>query len=49
MISMLGKSPRAPGLHLADRAVLPRIPAKFTTLAIMADADRIGGWLAQRP
>ena len=36
-----------PGLHLVDGSVLPTVPSKFTTLTVMANADRIGRYLAE--
>jgi choline dehydrogenase-like flavoprotein len=36
-----------PGLHLVDGAVLPTIPSKFTTLTVMANADRIARRLTE--
>jgi choline dehydrogenase-like flavoprotein len=45
--SRFGELNAAPGLHLVDGAVLPSIPSKFTTLTIMANADRIGRHLAE--
>jgi choline dehydrogenase-like flavoprotein len=36
----------ASGLYLVDGSVLPTIPSKFTTLTIMANAERIGRRLA---
>jgi choline dehydrogenase-like flavoprotein len=42
-----GELNAAPGLHLVDGSVLPTIPSKFTTLTIMANADRIGRHLAE--
>ena len=42
-----GELNAAPGLHLVDGSVLPTIPSKFTTLTIMANADRIGRYLAE--
>ena len=44
--SRFGELNAAPSLHLVDGSVLPSIPAKFTTLTIMANADRIGRHLA---
>jgi len=44
--SRLGELNGAPGLHIVDGAVLPSIPSTFTTLTIMANADRIGRHLA---
>jgi choline dehydrogenase-like flavoprotein len=44
--SRFGELNAAPGLHLVDGSVLPSIPSKFTTLTIMANADRIGRHLA---
>jgi choline dehydrogenase-like flavoprotein len=44
--SRFGELNAAPGLHLVDGSVLPGIPAKPTTLTIMANADRIGRHLA---
>jgi choline dehydrogenase-like flavoprotein len=44
--SRFGELNAAPGLHLVDGSVLPGIPSKFTTLTIMANADRIGRELA---
>jgi len=41
-----GELNAAPGLSIVYGAVLPTIPAKFTTLTIMANADRIGRHLA---
>lgn len=38
----------APGLHIADGACLPVLPAQHCTLTIMANADRIGHALAGR-
>ncbi len=43
----LGELNEAPGLHLVDGSVLPTVPSKFTTLTIMANADRIGRVLSQ--
>jgi len=43
-----GELRAAPGIHLVDGSVLPTIPSKFTTLTIMANADRIGRALADR-
>ena len=45
--SRFGELNAAPGLHLVDGSVLPTIPSKFTTLTIMANADRIGRHLAE--
>ena len=45
--SALGELHAAPGLHLVDGSVLPTIPSKFTTLTVMANADRIGRHLAE--
>jgi len=42
-----GELHAAPGLHLVDGSALPTIPSKFTTLTIMANADRIGRYLAE--
>ncbi len=42
-----GELHAAPGLHLVDGSVLPTIPSKFTTLTVMANADRIGRHLAE--
>jgi choline dehydrogenase-like flavoprotein len=42
-----GELHAAPRLHLVDGSVLPTIPSKFTTLTIMANADRIGRYLAE--
>jgi choline dehydrogenase-like flavoprotein len=44
--SRFGELNAAPGLHIVDGAVLPTIPSTFTTLTIMANADRIGRHLA---
>ncbi len=44
--SRFGELNAAGGLYLVDGSVLPSIPAKFTTLTIMANADRIGRHLA---
>jgi choline dehydrogenase-like flavoprotein len=44
--SRFGELNAAPGLFVVDGAVLPSIPSKFTTLTIMANADRIGRHLA---
>ena len=44
--SRFGELNAAPGLHVVDGSVLSTIPAKFTTLTIMANADRIGRHLA---
>lgn len=41
-----GQLHAAPGVHLVDGSVLPSVPSKFTTLTIMANADRIGRYLA---
>jgi choline dehydrogenase-like flavoprotein len=38
----------APGLHIADGAILPQLAAKNPTFTIMANADRIGRYLAAR-
>jgi choline dehydrogenase-like flavoprotein len=45
--NVFGELHAAPGLHLVDGSVLPTIPSKFTTLTIMANADRIGRHLAE--
>lgn len=37
-----------PGLHIVDGAVLPHLAAKNPTFTIMANADRIGRYLAAR-
>jgi choline dehydrogenase-like flavoprotein len=42
-----GELHAAPRLYLVDGSVLPSIPSKFTTLTIMANADRIGRYLAE--
>jgi choline dehydrogenase-like flavoprotein len=42
-----GELHAAPRLHLVDGSVLPSIPSKFTTLTVMANADRIGRYLAE--
>jgi choline dehydrogenase-like flavoprotein len=42
-----GELDRLPGLHLVDGAVLPTIPSKFTTLTVMANADRIARRLTE--
>jgi len=47
--SQFGELNAAPGLYIVDGAVLPTIPAKFTTLTIMANADRVGRHLAGAP
>ncbi|HEY1545282.1 MAG TPA: GMC oxidoreductase [Xanthobacteraceae bacterium] len=44
--SRFGELNAAAGLHLVDGSVLPTIPSTFTTLTIMANADRIGRHLA---
>jgi hypothetical protein len=44
--SRFGELNAAPGLHVVDGAVLPGIASKFTTLTVMANADRIGRHLA---
>jgi choline dehydrogenase-like flavoprotein len=44
--SRFGELNGVPGLHIVDGAVLPTIPSTFTTLTIMANADRIGRHLA---
>jgi choline dehydrogenase-like flavoprotein len=44
--SRFGELNAAPGLHIVDGAVLPTIPSTFTTLTVMANADRIGRYLA---
>jgi choline dehydrogenase-like flavoprotein len=44
--SRFGELNTAPGLHIVDGAALPTIPSTFTTLTIMANADRIGRHLA---
>jgi len=41
-----GELNAAPGVHLVDGSVLPTVSSKFTTLTIMANADRIGRHLA---
>lgn len=43
-----GELAGAPGLHVADGAVLPSLPAKHHTLTVMANADRIGRLLAAK-
>lgn len=40
--SRYGELNAAPGIHIVDGASLPTVPAKYTTLTIMANADRIG-------
>jgi hypothetical protein len=47
--SRFGELNAAPDLYIVDGAALPTIPAKFTTLTIMANADRIGRYLAGAP
>ncbi len=47
--NVYGELRAAPGLHLVDGSVLPTIPSKFTTLTVMANADRIGRSLAELP
>jgi choline dehydrogenase-like flavoprotein len=42
-----GELHAAPRLYLVDGSALPTIPSKFTTLTIMANADRIGRYLAE--
>jgi choline dehydrogenase-like flavoprotein len=42
-----GELHAAPRLYLVDGSVLPSIPSKFTTLTVMANADRIGRYLAE--
>jgi choline dehydrogenase-like flavoprotein len=42
-----GELHAAPRLYLVDGSVLPTIPSKFTTLTVMANADRIGRYLAE--
>jgi choline dehydrogenase-like flavoprotein len=42
-----GELHAAPRLYVVDGSVLPTIPSKFTTLTIMANADRIGRYLAE--
>ena len=44
--SRFGELNAAPGLYLVDGSALPSVPAKFTTLTIMANADRICRHLA---
>jgi len=44
--SRFGELNAAPGLHIVDGSVLPTIASTFTTLTIMANADRIGRHLA---
>jgi choline dehydrogenase-like flavoprotein len=44
--SRYGELNAAPGLFVVDGAAHPTMPAKFTTLTIMANADRIGRHLA---
>ena len=44
--SRFGELNAAPGLFVVDGSVLPSISSKFTTLTIMANADRIGRHLA---
>jgi len=44
--SRFGELNAAPGLHIVDGSVLPTIPSTFTTLTIMANADRIGRHLS---
>jgi choline dehydrogenase-like flavoprotein len=41
-----GELNAAPGIHIVDGAVLPTLPPKYPTLTIMANADRIGQFLA---
>jgi len=47
--NVYGELRTAPGIHLVDGSVLPTIPSKFTTLTVMANADRIGRSLAGLP
>jgi choline dehydrogenase-like flavoprotein len=42
-----GELHAAPRLYLVDGSVLPTIPSKFTTLTVMANADRIGRYIAE--
>jgi hypothetical protein len=42
-----GELHAAPRLYLVDGSVLPTISSKFTTLTVMANADRIGRYLAE--
>jgi choline dehydrogenase-like flavoprotein len=44
--SRFGELNGAPGVHIVDGSVLPSIPSTFTTLTVMANADRIGRHLA---
>jgi choline dehydrogenase-like flavoprotein len=44
--SRYGELNVAPGLFVVDAAAHPEMPAKFNTLTIMANADRIGRYLA---
>jgi hypothetical protein len=46
VVSALGELPGVPGVHVIDGAVLPRVPAKHHTFAVMANADRIACKLA---
>jgi choline dehydrogenase-like flavoprotein len=45
--SRYGELNIAPGLFIVDGSAHPTMPAKFVTLTIMANADRIGRHLAQ--
>jgi choline dehydrogenase-like flavoprotein len=47
-VDPLGELHGAPGLHLADLAIFPAMPAKHHTLTLMANADRIGRGIAER-
>jgi choline dehydrogenase-like flavoprotein len=43
-----GELVAAPGVFAVDGSVLPTLPSKYVTLTIMANADRIGRYIAQR-
>jgi len=46
--SRLGEVVGLEGVFVVDGACLPTLPGKPHTLVIMANADRIGKWIAKR-
>src|SRR5262249_58456572 len=42
-----GELNAASGVYVVDGAALPTLPSKYSTLTIMANADRVGRYIAQ--
>jgi choline dehydrogenase-like flavoprotein len=47
-VDVRGELHGSTGLHIVDLSVFPAMPAKHQTLTLMANADRIGGLVAER-